>query len=75
MSWRRDLFEVVVGAAKTFAPHASEPPSTPRKIFVLRNNDIGDLLVITPIFDALRRKFPSFRDSRRRGRMESRCLT
>lgn len=59
MSWRRDLFEVVVGAAKTFAPHASEPPNTPRKIFVLRNNDIGDLLVITPIFDALRRKFPS----------------
>lgn len=27
-------------------------------IFVLRNNDIGDLLVITPLFEALRRRFP-----------------
>jgi heptosyltransferase-2 len=58
VGWRRDTFEVVVGAATVFAPNASEPPSAPRKIFVLRNNDIGDLLVITPIFDALRRKFP-----------------
>jgi ADP-heptose:LPS heptosyltransferase len=58
VGWRRDIFEVVVGAATVFAPNASEPPSAPKKIFVLRNNDVGDLLVITPIFDALRRKFP-----------------
>jgi ADP-heptose:LPS heptosyltransferase len=58
MGWRRDLFEVVVRAGSFFAPHTSEPPNAPKKIFVLRNNDIGDLLVITPIFDALRRRFP-----------------
>jgi ADP-heptose:LPS heptosyltransferase len=58
VGWRREFFEIVVAAAKTFAPHAAQPPSAPKKIFILRNNDIGDLLVITPIFDALRRKFP-----------------
>jgi heptosyltransferase-2 len=30
----------------------------PRSIFVLRNNDIGDLLVVTPLFEALARHFP-----------------
>jgi ADP-heptose:LPS heptosyltransferase len=34
------------------------PPSDPRSIFVLRNNDIGDLLVVTPLFAALRSRFP-----------------
>jgi ADP-heptose:LPS heptosyltransferase len=59
MGWRRDLFEVVVRTGMVFAAHTPAPPSAPKKIFVLRNNDIGDLLVITPIFDALRRKFPN----------------
>jgi len=27
-------------------------------IFVLRNNDLGDLLVVTPLFEALKRLFP-----------------
>lgn len=38
-----------------------EPPAVPGSIFVLRNNDIGDVLVITPLFDALRRRFPTAR--------------
>jgi ADP-heptose:LPS heptosyltransferase len=29
-----------------------------RRIFVLRNNDLGDVLVITPLFEALRNRFP-----------------
>lgn len=33
-------------------------PASPKKILVLRNNDIGDLLVVTPLFDALKRRFP-----------------
>jgi len=37
------------------------PPSAPRSIFVLRNNDLGDLLVVTPLFEALRRRFPEAR--------------
>jgi ADP-heptose:LPS heptosyltransferase len=27
------------------------------RIFVLRNNDIGDLLVLTPLIEALKRTF------------------
>lgn len=33
-------------------------PDRPDSVFVLRNNDIGDLLVVTPLFAALRRQFP-----------------
>jgi len=42
-------------AGSSRLPQAPEPP---RSIFVLRNNDVGDLLVVTPLFDALRRRFP-----------------
>jgi heptosyltransferase-2 len=36
-------------------------PAEPRSILVLRNNDLGDLLVVTPLFEALRRRFPEAR--------------
>lgn len=36
----------------------ARPVESPRSIFVLRNNDVGDLLVVTPLFDALRRRCP-----------------
>jgi heptosyltransferase-2 len=36
-------------------PKAKEKP---RSIFVLRNNDLGDLVVTTPLFKALRMAFP-----------------
>jgi ADP-heptose:LPS heptosyltransferase len=58
VSWRRSLFESLVGSFSLFCPEARKPPIAPQKIFVLRNNDIGDLLVITPLFDALKRTFP-----------------
>lgn len=58
MSWRRTIFEGLVRAVGLFAPSVKEPPAEPRSIFVLRNNDIGDLLVITPLFEALGKKFP-----------------
>ena len=38
-----------------------QPPADPKSIFVLRNNDIGDLLVVTPLFEALHRRFPKAR--------------
>ena len=38
--------------------HPQPVPSAPRSILVLRNNDLGDLLVVTPLFAALRRRFP-----------------
>ncbi len=35
--------------------------TAPQEILVLRPNDLGDLLTATPIFDALRRTFPTTR--------------
>lgn len=55
------VFEAVVRAAAAFAPSRSAAPLAPRSIFVLRNNDVGDLLVITPLFEALRVRFPEAR--------------
>ncbi|MFB2935448.1 glycosyltransferase family 9 protein [Aerosakkonemataceae cyanobacterium BLCC-F154] len=36
----------------------NKPPEKPKTIFILRNNDLGDLLVITPLFEALKKRFP-----------------
>ena len=56
MGVKRGIVEAVVSMLSTFADaHACVEP---KSIFVLRNNDIGDLLVITPLFEALRRLFP-----------------
>ncbi len=50
--------EGLVRTRAALAPALPEAPAPPRSIFVLRNNDVGDLLVVTPLFDALRRRFP-----------------
>lgn len=54
-------FEGGVRAAAALSPTLPERPADPGSIFVLRNNDVGDLLVVTPLFDALRRRFPAAR--------------
>jgi ADP-heptose:LPS heptosyltransferase len=59
VGWRRLIFEGFVFSNRLFAAQVSEPPRQPETIFVLRNNDIGDLLAITPLFEALRKKFPN----------------
>ena len=59
MSWKRNAIETVCQVASRFAPRARCAPEAPCSIFVLRNNDIGDLLVMTPLFEALRRRFPA----------------
>lgn len=61
MGWKRDALELLVGTRAVFAPSARACPSEPRSIFILRNNDIGDVIVITPLFEALRRRFPHAR--------------
>lgn len=61
MSWKRHAIEAAGGLYSRFAARASRVPANPRSIFVLRNNDIGDLLVVTPLFAALRRRFPAAR--------------
>lgn len=60
MSWKRNLVEAFVRARAAFAPSCAMPRS-PRRILVLRNNDIGDLLVVTPLFQALKMRFPDAR--------------
>lgn len=57
MSWKRDLAEALVWLASRFVP-SSACAATPESIFVLRNNDLGDLLVITPLFQALHDLYP-----------------
>ena len=47
-----------VRAAAVAAPAPAAAPTAPGSIFVLRNNDLGDVIIITPLFDALRRRFP-----------------
>ena len=61
MGWKGNLFEIIVRVNAKIAPTNSQGFEQPASIFVLRNNDIGDLLVITPLFDALHRRFPSAR--------------
>jgi ADP-heptose:LPS heptosyltransferase len=53
--------EGAVRRAAARGPAAVRPPDAPRSLFVLRNNDLGDLLVVTPLFEALRRRFPEAR--------------
>lgn len=55
------LLEDAVRRAAARAPSPPWPPAAPRSIFVLRNNDLGDLLIVTPLFEALRRRFPEAR--------------
>lgn len=59
MSLKRAILETCVHVAGWFAPSRTSRPLHPSSIFVLRNNDIGDLLIVTPIFETLKRRFPS----------------
>ncbi len=61
MGWKGDLVDIPLGlVARLITPRGRPFPSSP-SIFILRNNDIGDLLVTTPLLDALRRRFPESR--------------
>jgi heptosyltransferase-2 len=52
--------EIVVASAAQISASAARP-AEPRSIFVLRNNDVGDVLLVTPLLAALRKRFPSAR--------------
>lgn len=58
MGFRRSVVEALLPLAAAGSSPAATPPEHPGGIFILRNNDIGDLLVITPLFEALKRRFP-----------------
>lgn len=59
MSWKRDIAEGFVWLASRFVPTDTSAAKNPKSIFVLRNNDLGDVLVITPLFQALHDLYPN----------------
>ncbi len=62
ISWAgRSFDEALVWSSARLAPVSRPEPREPRSILVLRNNDLGDVLVATPLFEALRRRFPKAR--------------
>ena len=58
MGWKSKAIEIPIWLASRFVPSHRVMPEEPSSIFVMRSTDIGDLLVTTPIFQALRRRFP-----------------
>lgn len=58
MSWKRSIADQIFRLSNQLVINHNTTPKESRSIFVLRNNDIGDLLIITPLFEALRRRFP-----------------
>jgi heptosyltransferase-2 len=58
MGWKGDLVDIPLGLVSRVLTPRARPLSSSPSIFILRNNDIGDLLVTTPLFEALRRRFP-----------------
>ncbi|KAA6465389.1 glycosyltransferase family 9 protein [Acidobacteria bacterium AB60] len=56
MGIRRNLLDFSVALMR--AAYPMRRATKPVKIFVLRNNDLGDVAVITPLFQALKNQFP-----------------
>jgi heptosyltransferase-2 len=55
------LVEGIVAGAAALAPRRRSPPVEPQSVFVLRNNDVGDVLLATPLLAALRDRYPRAR--------------
>ena len=59
---KNTAFDAAVWAASLFHKTGPDPRlEPPREILVLCPGDLGDLLTTTPIFEALRRRFPNAR--------------
>ena len=56
MGIKRNLLETAVTAMRL--AWRTRKVRRPFTIFILRNNDLGDLVVVTPLFKALRQAFP-----------------
>lgn len=46
------IYSLCIGCSSKYRP------TEPKNIFVLRNNDIGDLITTTPLFEGLKKSFP-----------------
>ncbi len=56
---KKHCIDILLAAyAKVFAPNVQVFAPHPKRIFVLRNNDRGDLLTTTPLFEGLKKAFP-----------------
>ena len=58
MSLKRATAEVILRLLSLGNRAARVPGANIKSIFVLRNNDLGDLLVVTPLFQALKETYP-----------------
>lgn len=58
MPWRRNIADQSVGILSRLVRSCNQPPERPKSILVLRSNDLGDLLIVTPLFAALSRRYP-----------------
>ena len=58
MGWKSKAIEFPIWLASRGVRSLKVMPEEPGSIFVLRCNDLGDLLVITALFQALRERFP-----------------
>lgn len=61
MGWKRSVLEGVCWLTSRFSPRSKTPPESPKSIFILRNNGIGDLILTTPLFSMLKERFPKSR--------------
>lgn len=62
MSWKSLLIETPVWMiGRFYRPRFDPRADTPREILVLRPNDFGELLTTTPLFEALKKRFPTTR--------------
>ena len=61
MGFKRNLLEGALQCAARLRPAQAEIPERVDSIFVLRNNNFGDLLAVTPLFEALKRLYPAAR--------------
>jgi heptosyltransferase-2 len=58
MGWKGNILEAGVWIAGKLIRSTNSLPENPDRIFVFRNNDIGDLLATSPLLQALKLRFP-----------------
>lgn len=58
MFWKRTIADQSVGILSRLVCSCDQLPEHPETIFVLRSNDLGDLLIVTPLFEALATLYP-----------------
>src|ERR1051326_6732057 len=61
MSWRRKVFEAFFWVAGKISRPAGALATDPKIFFIIQRSHIGDLLVNTPLLEALRKLYPRAR--------------